>query len=241
MRIIVIGDSHTHAIKRALKTRHGLHPAHVEIEAYRYSRIKNGKTIGDLSAEQVIECVAELGSDDLVVSTIGGNQHQTLSLVQHPVPFSMFLPEESVPSESDPDCIIPYAQLWDVFERGLRGKDGIRLQQLREAARCRVIHLVPPPPKADAVHILKRHETDFAKAGILDKGISPASLRLKMWQLQTNVMKKLTGEWGVELLLPPLQALDAQGFLAPVYYAEDATHANTDYGALQVAQIVACC
>lgn len=238
MKILVVGDSHTQAIKQALKTHQNVHPGLIEIEAYRYSKLKNGKEIGDLSPDAIVDRVAELGSSDLVVSTIGGNQHQTLSLVQHPMPFTMFVPDEPVATESVAENIIPYAQMWDVFERGLCGKDGSRLRKLREAASCPVVHLAPPPPKADAEHIMKRHETDFTKAGILEKGVSPALFRLRMWKTQIAVLVKLTKEWNIELLPPPERALDTQGFLAPAYYADDATHANAAYGTLLIEQIV---
>jgi hypothetical protein len=238
MRILVLGDSHTQAIKQALKARRGSSHKNIEIEAYRYSKIKNGKEIGDLSPEKIVDRVAALDSHDLVVSTIGGNQHQTLSLVQHPVPFDLCMPGESEPTEPPAvENVIPYAQMWDVFERGLRGKDGERLRQLRKAAHCTVVHLTPPPPKEDSAHILKRHETDFVRMGILEKGISPAPLRLRMWQLQVDVLRRLTEEWDVQLLPPPAQALDAQGYLAPAYYADDATHANAAYGELLIEQV----
>lgn len=237
IRILVVGDSHTHAIKRALKARMQAPNERVEIEAYRFSSIKNDKEIGDLSTDQILSRISMMDSQDLVVSTIGGNQHQALSLVQHPVPFEMYMPSESGPSVVQEQSIIPYAQMWDVFERGLLGRDGTRLQQIRKVARCMVAHLSPPPPKEDAAHILKRHESDFAKAGILTKGVSPAPLRLKMWRLQISVLEKLTKEWDIEFLPPPAQALDANGFLAPAYYADDATHGNASYGALLIEQI----
>lgn len=237
MRILVFGDSHTHAIKKALKSRLYVRDERIEIEAYRYSSIKNGKEIGDLSLDKVIDQVSELKKHDLVVSTIGGNQHQALSLVQHPIPFDICMPNATDTSIMATQSIIPYVQMWDVFERGLIAKDGTRLRQLREAANCTVVHLSPPPPKEDAAHILKRHESDFAKAGILIKGVSNAALRLKMWQLQIDVLKKLTKEWDIQLLPPPAQALDAQGFLATDYYADDATHGNAAYGALLIEQV----
>jgi hypothetical protein len=58
-----------------------------------------------------------------------------------------------------------------------------------------------------------------------------------MWQLQVDVLRRLTEEWDVQLLPPPAQALDAQGYLAPAYYADDATHANAAYGELLIEQV----
>lgn len=237
INVFIIGDSHTHAIKHALKYCKGVIAERVRGEAYRYARPKNGKVIGDLSEEQVLERVSALDPRDLVVSTMGGNQHQTLALVQHPTPFDLCMPGEDCEPGASGTVVIPYAQMWDVLERGLRGRDGQRLRQLRNAARCPIVHLVPPPPKEDSAHILKRHETNFVEAGILEKGVSPAPLRLKMWRIQTAVLEALAREWDIALLPPPEETLTADGYLDPVYYADDATHANAAYGERVLKQI----
>lgn len=229
IRILVFGDSHTHSIKQALENRERKNKPRFEVEAYQYSKLKNGRKVGDLSEEDVGRMVALLDANDLVVSTIGGNQHQVLSLVQHPVPFNLCLPGEVTPNLQAVDSIIPYAQMRDYFEKSLR-KNGVRMRQIRARAKCAVLHLTPPPPKEDTAHILKRHESNFSKAGILERGISPAPLRLKMWLLQNNVLQSLTAEWGITLLPPPDATSCSKGYLAPVYYADDATHANAAYG-----------
>jgi hypothetical protein len=237
IRILVLGDSHTHAIKQALSNRNGDVADQFEIEAYRYSKIKNGKEIGDLSPEAVVDLVASLENNDMIVSTIGGNQHQTLSLVQHPVPFDLFIHGDSETVDNAVVSVIPYAQMWDLFERGMRGRDGTRLQHLSTLAQCDVYHLTPPPPKKDSMHILNRFESDFAIAGILERGVSPAPLRLKMWRLQVDVLHRMTAEWGVQLVPPPDNTMSPEGYLETVYYADDATHANTAYGELVLRQI----
>lgn len=238
IRIVVVGDSHTDAIKRALARGRFVDPE-IAVEAYRYSRVKNGKEIGDLSEPEVCELVASLGRDDLIVSTIGGNQHQTLALIQHPDRFDVMLPGdfETIPDQS---CsLIPYAQLFETLERGIKNKDGARLKILREAAGAKVVHLIPPPPKEDAEHIMRRHETDFAKSGIAEKGISPAALRKKVWQIQVAALRSTCSEIDVDLLDPPVGTLDEHGFLGREYYADDATHGNTKYGERILRQLFA--
>lgn len=238
-RVIVIGDSHTDAIKRALKSRQLLHEENVLIEAYRYARVKNGKSIGDLTEDQVDEAVAGLDLGDMVVSTIGGNQHQTVSLMQHPLAFEFFSGNPEVIARINTDKqLIPYNILYDFFWQGITSGDGKRLRRLKDHSRCQVFHLAPPPPKKDANHILKYHETHFAESGITERGVSPPELRLNMWRLQLEVLKRFTLDYGIELLLPPEESLDVDGYLASEYYANDATHGNRKYGELVLSQLV---
>jgi hypothetical protein len=111
------------------------------------------------------------------------------------------------------------------------------VQKIRGAARCAVFHLAPPPPKQDVDHILSNPDSDFTKAGILENGVSPAPLRLKLWELQMRVLRKLCEEWDVGLVPPPGEAVDSSGFLKRDYYAKDATHANAAYGELVLRQL----
>lgn len=238
IRIVVVGDSHTDAIKRALARGRFVDPE-IAVEAYRYSKAKNGKEIGDLSESAVCELAASLGKDDLVVSTIGGNQHQTFSLIQHPDRFDLLLPGESEGLPDESSTLIPYGQLFETLDRGIRNKDGARLKSLREAAGCEVVHLIPPPPKEDSEHIMRRHETDFAKSGIAEKGISSAVLRKKVWQTQVAALRSICSEFDVVLLDPPTGTLDERGYLGREYYADDATHGNTKYGERVLRQLIA--
>ncbi|HDV5685771.1 TPA: hypothetical protein RJE00_000232 [Legionella pneumophila] len=236
-KVIIIGDSHTDAIKKALK-KHPFAESNINISAYRFQKIKNDKSIGDISIEHCMEMVSSLREDDMVFSTIGGNQHQSFSLIQHPFPFEMYEPNYAATNMLNDVPIIPYHVIWDVFASGLQGKDGERLQKIRNVAKCPVFHLVPPPPKKDTMHILQNHESDFVKKGLLEKGITPANLRLKIWKLQTRVLSYLCREWSINLLPVPNDCLSDEGFLDKEYYANDATHGNVSYGFQVLQQII---
>ena len=108
-RILVLGDSHTQAIKRALKLRGKKNTNN--IVAYRYAQDKNGKIIGDLTAKDVINEVSMLKPSDKLISTIGGNQHQAFSLVQHPIPFDVYYPNDQDGINQNIEQLIPYAQV----------------------------------------------------------------------------------------------------------------------------------
>lgn len=235
-RIMIYGDSHANAIKRAISRRHDKQQS-MDVEVLSVLKLKNGKPFGDVSIENFIDSIRRLTPNDLVVSAIGGNQHAVFSTIQHPKPFDFHLGADALDDHPAGTQIIPTRALRAYFESGLRSRDGMTLQALRKATSARVIHLIPPPPKEDSKHIEDYHESHFAKEGISALGVSAPALRLKFWRLQTALLHEMCREWGIEVVDPPTEALTEKGFLAPPYYARDATHANVDYGELLLRQI----
>jgi hypothetical protein len=226
-QIVLFGDSHVYAVERAIYHRN-FKKRPIPLTPYRQLKIKGGKQLGDLSFDAFLTLIKGLGPDDVVLSMLGGNQHSVYSLVQHPLPFDFFEPGAGNDVEKG-SHVIPYRLLERVFAEGIRNSDGQGIARLRRSTAARVVHIVPPPPKADSTYIRQHHETVFAE-NILAQGVSPASLRLKFWKLQTRILEALCRAAKVEVLLPPAIALDKDGFLAPKFYANDATHANSAYG-----------
>jgi hypothetical protein len=125
----------------------------------------------------------------------------------------------------------------NLLEDMMRGVYERRLLAIRNATNCRVYQLAPPPPKKDTDFILRKPKAVFVELGILEHGVSPASLRLKLWKLQLRVMQRLCQEWGTQYLPVPSGAESPDGFLKPEYYAPDETHANASYGELVLRQL----
>ncbi len=249
-RIVLFGDSHSHAVQRAIDKRIGK-GLPVPIVAYRLLKEKGEKPagtsllsrflprvrrrratttqLGDITLEEFLKIARKLGPDDVVLSMIGGNQHAVFSTIQHPRPFDFFTPELKSALQGEIE-IVPYRAFEEVFAKGLRKGDGQSIKALRAATTARVVHIIPPPPKADNAHIERHHESLFAKDGLANHGVSPPELRLKFWNLQTQVLGALCGEIDVELMMPPERTVDESGFLRPEFYARDATHGNWRYG-----------
>ena len=226
-RILLFGDSHSHAVQRAIEKRTGKgKPVHVT--AYRLAKMKNGKRLGDMALEEFVKVAADLAPDDVVLSMIGGNQHAVFSTIQHPQTYDFFTPGEPAPEAGVE--IIPYRVVEDVFEHGLRKGDAKSLEALRKGTKARVVHIIPPPPKADNAFIEQNHETLFAQNNLHTHGVSPPALRLKYWKLQTQILTKICDELGIEVMMPPAITVGGDGFLNPDFYARDATHANYHYG-----------
>lgn len=233
--ILLFGDSHSHAVQRAIDKRVGKGQP-VPLTAHRLLKEKNGRQIGDTAFEDFLKAVGRLTTSDVVLSTIGGNQHAVFSTIQHPQPFDFFAPDDQEPDRSVD--LIPYRALETVFATGLRRGDGQSLEALRKATKARVVHIIPPPPKSDNAFIQQHHESWFAQ-DLPTRGVSPPELRLKFWNLQTRQLQRICGEMGIEVMLPPTTTTDERGFLRPEYYANDATHANWRYGERLIREIEA--
>jgi hypothetical protein len=227
-RVVAFGHSHSQALQRAV-VRRQRKAQPVPLTVYRQLKEKNGAQIGDTSFEDFLARTRDLAPDDLVISMIGGNQHAVLSTIQHPRPFDFFMPALPASEPIRDVEIIPYRALADLFATVLRKGDGAVLKTIRDATSARVIHVAPPPPKADNAFIEKNHESLFATKGIAASGASSPELRLKFWKLQIRMLGRLCQDLQIELMLPPRVTV-ADGFLRPNYYANDATHANWRYG-----------
>lgn len=232
-QIIIIGDSHTHALKKALKNS-GNEDYLNAFEIYTYAKIKNDKKVGDLSLDEAKHLVSKLSKSDVVVSLTGGNQHNSVSLIQHPQKFSIV---DELQSPTENIETIPTNVMRSVFDKGLRGNDFKRIAELKSSTKASYYHVGATPPKSDAKHILKKHETDFAKGGITSHGVTNEFLRLKIWKLQLEITQNLCNEIDVNYFPFPQEAQDEFGFLAKDYYAEDATHANEKFGLLMLQKL----
>jgi hypothetical protein len=232
-RALLFGDSHAHAVQRAIDKRQGKGQP-IPLSAHRLLKEKNGVRIGTTSFEDFLTLIAKLGPKDLVVSMIGGNQHAVYSTIQHPQPFDFFSPDvRGVQNESE---IIPYQAIDHAFDFGLRAGDARSLEAIRSATIARVAHVLSPPPKRNNDYIVQNHESVFAK-DMRERGVSPAELRLKFWKMQSRVLMRICGELGIEVMPPPPLTVDKAGFLLEDYYANDATHANWLYGERVVREI----
>jgi hypothetical protein len=225
-RAFIVGNSHTAAIKSV--------PQRDGIEVHRITRQKDGTVIGDLSVEEIISRI-HAAPEAIVVSVIGGNQHQ-MFLMEHPQPFDFMEPGNDDFTEGYE--LIPYQAVYDHFERGIaRGWDGRHMKMLRDATRAPVYHLEVPPPKADEAHMRKRIEGHFQNDLLAGKPFTKAPIRAKFWRVQRAVTKAYCDSIGVTYLPVPEGTKIEGDFLAPAYYAKDATHANAAYGALVLDQI----
>ncbi len=237
-RIMIVGDSHIYAIKAALTKVADQHPT-FEFSALRLSTEKNGQTIGDIDLAGLLSTAAELENSDALVTTLRGNQYNTMGLMRHPRPFDIRVPGFPDLPDGSYEELIPYATAYAYMSDSLRRGYGKQLTRLAKVSSAPILCLSVPSPKEDEAHIMNGAETYFRNAGIGDIGVSPAPLRLKLWELQSRALAEFCSELNITFLANPSGTRDAAGYLDRSYYADDATHANAAYGGLVLAQVAA--
>jgi len=234
----VFGDSHVHRIQGAVRRRRKFNKP-VTADVRRLIKLKAGQPIGDTSLEDIMEMVANLGPDDVVVAVIGGNQHAIFSTIQHPQPFDLMVREDGDSEIREGAELIPYRTMYSLFASIVRQGNQKTLEALRSRTKARIVLLMAPPPKRDNRFIEQYHDSRFAAEGIASNGVSPPALRMKFWKMQNRILADICSRIGIELLEPPEDTSDPDGFLAKPFWGDDATHGNAEYGERVLQQIEA--
>lgn len=235
-KVLIVGDSHVYAIKAAVD-KIADHKSEFEFVALRLSTEKNGEKIGDIDLPDLLVAAADLRRDDALVTTLRGNEYNIMGLMRHPRPFDIMIPGlVDLPADTYEE-LIPYATAYSFMFASLKRGHGKQLLRIAKASAAPVFCLSAPAPKEDEAHILRGADTYFRNAGISEIGVSPAPLRLKLWELQDRALAKFCAEAQVTFLPNPPGTREAGGYLERAYYAGDATHANAAYGRLVLDQI----
>lgn len=237
MAILVVGQSHLGAIQAAAKTHRETWPEelrtrviHTLAEPYR----SEGREFGPLARAAVEDQIAR--HQPRLVSMLGGNAHNTMSLMRPLRPFDFILhgdEDQGPPMEADSE-LVPEALVRAALEERLR-PDFRRLEQLYEIAGP-FIHVESPPPLASDVFIRDRAEVYFRDS--YDREIEPGSpgVRWRVWRLTSRILREKVEAMGCRFLLVPRTVLDEDGFLR-IDLAADPTHGNEAYGELLIRAI----
>lgn len=237
--LLVIGQSHVAAFRAAARTHREAQPAGPRtrvihtLEPQFAPEIEGIADTADLYGEARFgEALVAAIRDQIarhsprVVSVMGGNAHNLLSLVRHPRPFDFRLTGEDGPP-IDPDAEpIPEALVRAALMDRLH-HDLARLRLLR-ALVGPFVHVESPPPVYDAALIAARAESRFGAIGSAE-AIAPPGLRYRMWRLNSRLFREAVEALGGRFMPVPTEVCDERGFLRPEF-AGDATHGNEGYG-----------
>ncbi len=167
---------------------------------------------------------------------ISGNEYHYLGLVDHPRPFDFVLPDRpDLPIRQDAE-IIPAGLMRETMRSQVVGGVGV-LRALAAASDRRAWIVQSPPPVPDDDYI-RAHPIQFAEQ-VAQHGVAPASVRMKLWLLQSEVYRAACEELGLRYLDVPKAACDAAGFLLQPGWRQDPAHANSWYGQHVLQQIEA--
>ena len=226
-KILVVGNSHTQIIKEAIAIRASAGmPVADDVEVC-WLNLGHKSNFGDTPREDAIAKVRSLRSSDLLVMSLIGTLHNSIGLFDHEIPFSLALSIYDPLETSLGRQIIPRNVMSDVF------KDYVErvpvFEQLAEAARCLVVHFIPPPPKEGFAESGKTRIVDEVQVQL---EYAPKHSRLALWKLEESVVANYLSKLTVYHYAVPLNAATPEGFLLPAYHSSDATHANAQFGEL---------
>jgi hypothetical protein len=221
-KCLVVGDSHTLALKRALAARVGGGALDFDVRWLASARH------GDFTIADTVEKIDALGPLDVVVISVMGTMHHVFGLLKADPPFHLG-------GDRQATTAMITEGLWLHFMQSLNATN-IKFKTIRVHVTQRMLHLAVPPPTADNAYIVKRVGR-YQNRVLTEDGINAPSLRLKLWQVEVLAVQRICSNWNVEFVPPPREALTEEGFLDPAYRAEDGLHANSAYGELVLRQV----
>ena len=248
MKLAIVGQSHAVCVKDAAKridqrlSALGIHITFVLINEPRFKPWKERSIDTELGGYSLIpglcqEILRATADADRIISLTGGMAHNIFGLTNHERAFDFVLPEDpSLPLLSDRE-LVPS----DIVGAALCGhwnyQDGQWfLHALSKLVQQPVVHCESPAPICSEAKIVERAGVFADEIG--KRGVTPASVRYKLWRLQSSLVMQQCKEWGIEFLSVPAASLDDNGFLHERALSSDAVHANGWYGECVLRQLV---
>jgi hypothetical protein len=171
------------------------------------------------------------GNPRVVLLSIGGNEHNILSIVQNYQRYDFIIGENpDLPIEPDAE-IYPEAVIRETLRESMADSLAL-LQALRAATKAPMAQIEPPPP-LPIEHVLAYPKEFFRKAVDRSK-LSSDCLRHKMWRVQSGIYRELCERIGIIYISVPSAMLDRRGTLIQAAWGCDATHANEWFGQCMV-------
>jgi hypothetical protein len=190
--------------------------------------------LADDLSDELCRSAEELGGVDLVVSYLGGSEHSIFSLVEHETPFDVLVdPNDRPVPSAEPRQIVPATVVQRELERRTAGTMECCRLIARSFPEAQTVHLLAPPPIADA-DFIRAHAEVFTTV-LQERGVAPADLRRRVFAIYREMARRALEPAGVKVLDPP-DASYVDGFLRPELY-RNATHANRHYGRLVLEQL----
>ncbi|PSJ62573.1 hypothetical protein [Kumtagia ephedrae] len=230
--MILVGGSHATAIRQAARSMG------VDLNFHVFHRNSplwpSGKELFQP------EFLAEFnGLEGTIFSSLGGNSHNVMGLIEHRAPFDFVHPRIKTKAKTDDDRTwVPFSAVKQSIEQ-TAGTFLRLLQGFAERYPGRVVHLQSPPQIEDETFIrqgIVDKGTDARKTGLAKFGIAPAALRYKLWRLNSEIFEERCAELGVKFVPVPSASITRSGFLKRKYWG-DPTHANAAYGKLVLEQM----
>lgn len=229
--MVIIGHSHVVCVAEAA-AESGVACHQVQLKTLkRVELIAERELHPDFLAH--VEALLQRDGSPMLVSCIGGALHTGLGLLQHPEPFDFVIPSRpDLPLASDA-AILPFAAIKTTMQRRLNF-DFFVLRKLSQALAVPVVHFCCPPPAKDEDFVYETMPPRL-REDVMQAGVSPAPLRLKLWKLEADLFEETCAAVGIRFVPPPREALDGDYLAGP--YRKNASHGNAAYGRLVLDQM----
>jgi len=218
--IVLVGHSHVSCIAAAERACNSQEIHVVELGKLNY----RGKTLAQIMDLIVADCPT---TRPIAIGVcLGGNEHNLLGIVENPQPFAVGdATNGTAPRNGENRHFIPHNLLKD----HLKDRTDFVLMRAIFAAfgRAKPFCLNPPPPINDWKHI-QANPGKFAEK--LHLGPTPDSLKMRLFDIQSEVFEDFAKSEGAAFIRPGRNLLNAKGFLAQMCYDKDPTHGNVEYG-----------
>jgi len=241
MHFVGIGHSHVVALAKgtyALQVRGDQRPGGAVSCRfhYLYDPVYEPPFVGGGLNGAILRAISE-GAPRFVLASIGGNEHNVLSISQRDGKFD-FLLGENLDLSCDPRAaLIPESAVRETLCHYLEDKMLI-LRAIRAATDAPVVQIEPPPP-VPREQVLAYPKEFFAS--ILDRrNLAPDLLRYKVWRVQCGLMRQICADYGVMYVETPANMIDVPGMMARHAWGADATHANEVYGEAMINRALDC-
>ena len=219
-KILVLGHSHTNALSMAL--------AETPDPSFQVINVNTLDEQSDLTRQGLLR----LSKPTHLVSMVGGNTYYQVALLEHPQRLQVLSGPED--TDLDPERhLVTYQMMRDFLANACRGHFQL-IARMQEVYELPLTHVISPPPlaAADLSDILPPAYRKNGSAGTV-----PPLLRLKIYQMKSEIIREFCASRSFGVIGPPAEACDEQGFLRDAYRSFTATHAGKEYGHLVMKQI----
>lgn len=230
--ILVIGHSHTLALRDYLKTNPipGIQAMCLNIE-------EDGWIVdGVLQRGQFHPSVVDGIHPKHVFLMFGGNLHVSFGLIEHPIRFDFIAPGDEDESIDDGREYIPYSVVHEQLNRNMRKGFLRRSAEVRDYFKVPAYHICSPPAFSDSDYIVQNPGGAFKD--LVKLGVAPPAHRRRLYELHSKIVRDWCAENDIKFIPPPEAAVDDERYLKREYWFNDVSHANEAYGGLVIEQIL---
>lgn len=222
-KLLLIGHSHVACFMKSAK----------KFPNARVLNLQSLKNLQNMQGYMLDAIRREIGNfePEVVCLSLKGNDHNVLTLLEHPVPFTIASNVES-PDRYSERWPIPYNVIKQVLAARIQEKiEELATELFSAFPNAKRFYLPPPPPIADWNHI-KDNPGIFGEK--LHLGFAPLGLKLAIYEIQIDILKKLCKKLDANFIGIDQRFKTADGFLKSDFFNNDPTHANSFYGELMM-------